>query len=440
MKFVFSYSFYVLLSLGLIFPLFFWQLPIVKTLLFAFDASLFALAIFDYFISRKKIVGLKIHREFSTRFAIGEKTTVYLVVENNSDKSLFIHVKDEYPPQMHLIREREAKLEISPHGYAKMSYDLVSPRRGKYEFGFTAVRFLSNFGLVWCQTSMNAQEFVKVYPNIWRAREMFRKALDRQSLVVTERRIPKRGEGREFESLRDYVQGDELRHISWMATAKRAKLTTKQYQIEREQTVLIAIDSGRLMTGRIENETKFDIAIHASLALMLMAARVGDNSGLVVFGRRIRRFIAPSKGIRHIDAVLEALYDLEPELIEPSYSRAFQFITSNIKKRALIVVLTDLIDKDASQRLLNALRLLRPRHLPLVVTVGDRDLHSVLASVPEDSKKLFFQSAAEEIVLQRETALRMVESIGGLAIDVTTSTLAPKLMEAYLRIKERALI
>jgi len=440
MKFVFSHSFYFLLSLGLIFPLFFWQLPIAKTLLFAFNVSLFALAIFDYFISRKKIVGVKIYREFSNRFAIGERTTVYLVVENNSDKSLFLHVKDEYPPQMHLIGEREAKLKIPPHKYAKISYDLVSSRRGKYEFGFTAVRFLSNFGLVWCQTSMNAQEFVKVYPNIWRAREIFRKALNRQSLVVTERKTPKRGEGGEFESLRDYVQGDELRHISWTATAKRTKLTTKQYQIEREQTMLIAIDSGRLMTGRIENETKFDIAVHASLALMLMTARVSDNSGLIVFGRRIRRFIAPGRGIKHIDSVLEALYDLEPELIEPSYSRAFRFIASNIKKRALIVVLTDLIDKDASQRLLNALRLLRPRHLPLVVTVGDRDLYSALVSAPKDSKELFFQSAAEEIVFQRETALRMVESIGGLALDVTAPALAPKLIEAYLRIKEKALI
>ncbi len=421
-------------------PLLFWQFPIVKTTIFVYDALLFVAAFVDYFTSRKKIKGVKIHREFGKRFAIGEKTTVYLVVENDSSRTLFVHIKDEYPPQMQLIGKREAKLRIEPHRYAKVCYELVSPKRGRYEFGLTAVRFLSNLGLVWCQTYLNKQESVKVYPSILRAREIFHKALGRQNLVVTERKILKRGEGREFESLRDYVQGDELRHISWTATARKAKLITKQYQIERDQTVLIAVDSGRLMTGRIENETKFDIAIHASLALMLMAARVGDNSGLLVFGRKIKRFIAPSKGIRHIDSALEALYDLEPEIIEPSYSRAFRFITSNIKKRALVVVLTDLIDKDASQRLLNALKLLRPRHLPLVVTVGDRDLHSALATTPTTLDELFFQSAAEEIVLQRETALKMVESIGGLALDVTIPTLAPRLIETYLKVKEKALL
>jgi uncharacterized protein (DUF58 family) len=440
MKIVFSNLFFALLGLGLIFLLFLWQFPIFRILVFSYDVLLFAFAIVDYLVSRKRLQNLEVRREFGSRFAIGEKTTVYLILKNNSNKSFFVHVKDEYPPQMHLIGHREAKLVIDPKKYVKISYDLVPPKRGKYEFGVTAIRFLSNLKLVWCQSSLNASEFVKVYPNIGRAKNIFRKALGRQNLVVTERKIQRRGEGREFESLRDYVLGDELRHISWTATARRAKLTTKQYQIEREQTILIAIDSGRLMTGRIENETKFEIAIHAGLALMLMAARIGDNSGLVIFGRRIRRFIPPSKGIRHINTVLEALYDLEPELIEPSYSRAFRFIASNIKKRSLIIIITDLIDKDASERFLNALKLLRPNHLPLVTTVGDRDLYSVVSSIPKDSKELFLQSAAEEILLQRETALKMVESIGGLAIDVTTSTLAPKLIETYLKIKERALI
>src|SRR4029434_1595862 len=108
-----------------------------------------------------------------------------------------------------------------------------------------------------------------------------------RSLVAAHRRSSWRGEGREFESLRDYVRGDELRHISWTATARRGKLVTRQYQIERDQTILIALDAGRLMTARIERETKLDSAVHATLALMSAAARAGDNAGLMVFGRRI---------------------------------------------------------------------------------------------------------------------------------------------------------
>jgi uncharacterized protein (DUF58 family) len=273
-----------------------------------------------------------------------------------------------------------------------------------------------------------------------RAREMELKALGARSFLAIQRRAVRRGEGREFESMRDYVRGDELRHISWTATARRHKLTTRQYQIERDQTVIIALDAGRLMTGRIGNETKFDTALHASLALMSASARAGDNCGLLVFGRRVRKFLPPKRGPEHLDAVLEALHDVEPELIEPSYARAFQFIASNTKKRAFVVVLADLVDKDSSKDLIASIKLLRPRHLPLVVTIGDRDLNRVVSEQPKDAKDVFTQSAAEEIIYQRENALRLVETIGGLALDVTAETLAPKLLETYLRVKERGML
>jgi uncharacterized protein (DUF58 family) len=194
------------------------------------------------------------------------------------------------------------------------------------------------------------------------------------------------------------------------------------------------------MTGRIGDETKFDTAIHSSLALMSAAARGGDNCGLMVFGRRVKKFLPPKKGVEHIDAVLEALHDLEPELIEPSYARAFQFIAANLKKRTFVVILTDLVDKESSRELLNSLKLLRPRHLPLVVTIGDRDLNATVSQIPKELKEVFVQSAAEEIIHQRESALRTVEALGGLALDVTTNSLAPRLLETYLRVKERGLL
>jgi len=124
-------------------------------------------------------------------------------------------------------------------------------------------------------------------------------------------------------------------------------------------------------------------------------------------------------------------------LLTSSYARAFQFIASNTKKRAFIVILTDLVDKDSSKELINSLKLLRPRHLPLVATIGDRDLNAAVSQAPVDVKDVFTQSAAEEIIHQRESALRLVETLGGLALDVTAQTLAPKLLETYLRIKER---
>ena len=440
MKFVFSRLFYSLVVIGLVPLSLSWGVPFLRTLVFIYDGLLIVAAISDYFLSRKLADEVTIRREFNKRFAIGDPTRVTLHLENPSSTDLRLIIKDEFPPEMVLDETREAEFTLKAQTSAEFYYDVTPPRRGRYEFGRTAVRFLSRIGLVWCQTYLSETEAVKVYPNMRRAREIELKALGAQSFLAVQRRAVRRGEGREFESMRDYVRGDELRHISWTATARRSKLTTRQYQIERDQTVMIAIDGGRLMTGRIGSETKFDTAVHASLALMSACARAGDNAGLMIFGRRVKKFLPPKRGIEHIDAVLEALHDLEPELIEPSYARAFQFISSNIKKRSFVVILTDVVDKESSKELISSLKLLRPRHLPLVATIGDRDLNLTVSAKPENIKDVFIQSAAEEIIHQRESALRLVETIGGLALDVTTQTLGPRLLETYLKVKERGML
>lgn len=440
MRFVFSRRFYFLLAIGLIPLSLSWNLPLLRTAVIAFDVALILAAFADYFYSRHLPDGFRIRREFEKRFAIGDASKVSILIENATSQTFHLKIKDEYPSEMQLDEGREADFSVGPRETAEFFYHLTPSRRGNYRFGNVAVRYLSRFGLVWCQAELGETDSVKVYPNMRRAREMELKALGAQSYLAVQRRAIRRGEGREFESMRDYVRGDELRHISWTATARRSKLTTRQYQIERDQTVVIALDGGRLMTGRIENETKFDTAIHASLALMSACAKAGDNCGLAVFGRRVKKYLPPKRGIEHIDAVLETLHDLEPEMVEPSYARAFQFISSNLKKRTFVVILTDLVDRESSKELINSLKLLRPRHLPLVVTIGDRDLSSMVSASPTDIRDVFRQSAAEEIILQREAALRLVESLGGLALDVTTQTLGPRLLETYLRVKERGLL
>ena len=440
MRFVFSRRFYVLFALGLLPLSLSWSLPILRYAVLLYDVALLALAVFDYFSSRQLAENLTIAREFEKRFAIGDETKIRLHIENDSPRDFRLKIKDEFPPQMRLNEPRETEFEIEAQQFADFYYGLTPPRRGKYQFGKTVVRFLARLGLVWCQADLGAAETVKVYPNMRRAREMALKALGAISFQAVQRKAVLRGEGRDFESMRDYVRGDELRHISWTATARRSRLTTRQYQIERDQTILIALDAGRLMTGRINDETKFDTAIHASLALMSAASRGGDNCGLLVFGRKVKKFLPPHKGIAHIDSVLEALHDLDPELIEPSYSRAFQFISAQSKKRSFVIILTDLVDKDSSKELIASLKLLRPRHLPLVVTIGDRDLNQTVSEKPADIREVFTQSAAEEIIHQREAALKLVETLGGLALDVTTNSLAPRLLETYLKVKERGLL
>jgi uncharacterized protein (DUF58 family) len=439
MSFVFTKLFYVLLAVGFVPLSLSWGRPGLRWGVLAYDVALLVAAIIDARLSRLP-AGLRVEREFGGRFAVGAETEVSVKVLNQTPRAVSLIVKDEYPPEMRLSGLREGRLRVEAQTAAALRYGLTPPRRGRFEFGRVAVRYLSRLGLAWAQTRAGEPLMVKVYPNMRRAREAELKALGARSLVASHRKTSWRGEGREFESLRDYVRGDELRHVSWTATARRGRLVTRQYQIERDQTILIALDAGRLMTARIERETKLDSAVHATLALMSAAARGGDNAGLVVFGRRIKAYLPPKRGREHMDAALEALHGVEPEMIEPSYARAFEFIAANCKRRALVVVLTDLVDEEGSRDLLTSLRLLRPRHLPLVVTIGDRDLKAAVRDVPANAKDLFTQSVAEEIIYQREAALRLVESQGGLALDVTAAALAPSLLETYLRVKERGLL
>jgi uncharacterized protein (DUF58 family) len=439
MRFVFSKLFYLLFALGLILLSFSWGRPWLRWVAFAYDITLIILAIVD--ARRSKLPpSLHIAREFSGRFAVGAETDVHINIQNSGAHPISLAIKDEYPPQMKLNGLREANLHVEAQSSVALVYGLTPPRRGRFEFGQIAVRFLSRWNLVWSETRVGEAMAVKVYPNMRRAREAELKALGARSLVSSHRKTSWRGEGREFESMRDYVRGDELRHISWTATARRGKLTTRQYQIERDQTILIAIDGGRLMTARIEHETKLDSAVHAALALMSAAARAGDNAGLLVFGRKIKTFLPPSRGRDHMDAALEALYNVEPEMVEPSYSRAFEFVAANSKRRSLVVLLTDLVDEEGSKELLTSLKLLRPRHLPLVVTIADRDLKAVVSNAPANARELFTQSVAEEIMYLREAALRRVESQGGLALDVTAAALAPAILEKYMQVKERGLL
>jgi uncharacterized protein (DUF58 family) len=439
MRFVFSKLFYALLAVGFVPLSLSWGRPLLRWVALTYDLALIAFAIFDA-MNSKLPTRVRIERHFGGRFAVGAETEVRIEIANHTPRDISLIIKDEYPPQMKLSGSREARVEVDAQTTATMIYGLTPPKRGRFEFGLIAVRYLSRWRLVWSQTCVGTPDAVKVYPNMRRAREAELRALGARSFVAARRKSQWRGEGREFESLRDYVRGDEMRHISWTATARRGKLVTRQYQMERDQTILIALDAGRLMTARIESETKLDSAVHAALALMSAAARAGDNAGLLVFGRRIQAYLPPKRGAEHLDAALEALYSVEPEMIEPSYSRAFEFVAANSRRRSLVVVLTDLVDEEGSRELLTSLKLLRPRHLPLVVTIADRDLKAVVRESPENEAEMFTQSVAEEIMHLREAALRLVESQGGLALDVTAAVLAPKLLETYLRVKERGLL
>src|SRR5438045_5048086 len=205
MRFAFSKLFYALLAVGLVPLSLSWNRPMLRWLALAYDLVLLAIAIFDGWNS--KLPGrVRIERHFGGRFAVGAETEVRIDVANHTPRDLSLIVKDEYPPQMKITGSREARLHVDAQTSAAFAYWLTAPKRGRFQFGLIAVRFLSDWRLVWKQTRVGEAMIVKVYPNMRRAREAELKALGARSFVAARRKSQWRGEWRDFESMLDYVR------------------------------------------------------------------------------------------------------------------------------------------------------------------------------------------------------------------------------------------
>ncbi|HKQ77838.1 MAG TPA: DUF58 domain-containing protein, partial [Blastocatellia bacterium] len=425
-------------------PLIFaWGAPAITWGLIAYDLILLSIAYIDY-RSTENISQVEIVRHMPRRFMIGAENEVHITISHRLPRRFSLTIKDEYPPGLELRGERLLVATPKRHGgadrRATVDYKLYAASRGDYAFGDIVARRLGPLGLIIKQDRIKAAESVKVYPNIDEARRHELSARRNRQMLIGMRKTRIRGQGREFESMREYVRGDEMRHISWTATARRGRLITRQYQIERNQSILVMIDAGRLMTSRIESLSKLDHAINAALAIGYVATRGGDNIGLLVFNRQVTAYLPPQRGQAQLAAMTEALYNIKAQMIEPSYARAFQYLAQNCKRRSLVVILTDLIDRDASAELLAYTATLLPRHLPLIVTIGDKDLRSLVAQEPRKIADVYQQSVAEELLQQREEALARITELGGLALDVPAGQLSLQLVNQYLEVKERGLL
>jgi len=452
---IFTRRFFILFAIGVLPMLALWTTfasrSNLKWGLLSYDLALLAAAFLDY-RRTEKASQLEVARVLPRRFMIGEENEVqiHLTVKSADGKAKrktrqpIFTLKDEYPPQLELRGERlliaKTRRTRSGEARAEVVYKLYAASRGNYEFGDLVLRWRSPWGLTIKQARIAAAENVKVYPNINEAKRHELFAQRNRQLMSGLRRTRLRGQGREFESLRDYVLGDELRHVSWTATARRGKLTTRQYQIERNQSIIVMIDAGRLMTSRIEHLSKLDHAINAALAIGYVATSGGDNVGLLAFNRQVISYLPPQRGHAQLSAMTEALYNIKAQMIEPSYARAFQYLSQNCKRRSLVVILTDLVDRDASAELLAYTAALLPRHLPLIVTIGDNDLRALVAQEPKAVTDVYRQSVAEELLQQREEALARITQLGGLALDVPAGQLSFQLVNKYLEVKERGLL
>jgi uncharacterized protein (DUF58 family) len=436
---IFTRRFLILLLTGAVATLILWSWPRIGLVVALFDLALLVAAFIDYRRSGSK-PDLEVSRRLPNRMMIGVENQVVLDVRNHLRRKLLVEFKDEYPPELDLRGERTIRMRVPSRGQATQHYALFSAARGDYQFGDVVARWEGPWRLSVRQVRFESSCVVKIYPNVHEARKNSLLARRNEQPMSGLRRARIHGQSKEFESLRDYVDGDELRLVSWKSTARRGRLMTKQYQVERNQNVIVMLDAGRLMTSRIGSLSKLDHAIAAALSIAYLTTRAGDNFGLLVFARTVLSYLPPRRGAAQLHNLLETLHNVRPEMVEPSYVRAFQSFSRYCKRRSLVIILTDLIDSDSSAELLAHTSTLLPRHLPLIATIGDRDLLALRKETPAKVEEVYRLSVAEELLRQRSEALARITELGGLALDVPAGKLSGELINRYLDVKARGLL
>jgi uncharacterized protein (DUF58 family) len=281
------------------------------------------------------------------------------------------------------------------------------------------------------------EQRVQVYPNLDEAKRQSVYLMRSRQIELEKRHSRMRGIGREFESLREYREGDEYRDICWTAAARRGKLVTRVYQVERSQTIWIVIDSGRLMRARIGDLSKLDYAANAALALAQVALYSGDRVGLMTYGRAVRQRVPADRGGLHLRQLMESLADVQEETSEADHLQAAGRLLTDQKRRSLVVWLTDLAETAMTPEVIDAASRMMPRHLVLFVVIGQPDLGELAAEEPKDAEQMFQIAAAQEVIHRRELLLARLRERGALALEVSSGTLSPALVNSYLEVKQR---
>jgi len=371
-------------------------------------------------------------------FSPGTDHDIEVLLRNTSPSNRRVQVRDQTP--MDWQSAPILKAVVPGRSSLSLDYQVVPPQRGVYGFGNVFLRVEGPMGLVLRPITLEAAEEAKVYPRLQPLRyadlATYRRAASHWGLRSTRWR----GEGREFESLREYVEGDDPRKIHWKATARLGRPIVQEYQTEKNQIVMILLDVGRLMGAVSEGKTKLDHALEAAVHLAHTALEGGDQAGILAFADKVVSFIPPKRTPDQLQFILEGTLSLRPLLVEPQYEQALLWLRSRVRRRSLVVIYTDLLDEVASENLLAAVSLLRPLHLPLCVAIRESEWDEMLGQLPSGVEHVYERAVLQELLRQRSKALGGLVQKGAMAMDLPPSELSIGSMERYLEVKRRGLL
>ncbi len=383
--------------------------------------------------------GLRVRRKMDPVLSVRTSNKVTLFIENDGDHTITARIRDEVPPAFESTN-REWQVTIEPGDEIERSYSVKPFERGSDFFRGTFLRIQCPFGLVVRDVKLSTSQPVRVYPNVLALREFDLLKQKGRLREIGIRRSRMRGLGTEFESLREYSEGDDYRKIDWKASARSGKVVVRQFEQERNQSVMLVIDVGRHMLSEVNGVRKLDHALDAILMLTHAAAIAGDQVGLLVFSDTVRRYIPPRKGRTQVGQIIEALHDQVAEPLESDARGAFAYLGSRWKRRSLVVAFTDLEDASRARDLMVALGPLTKRHLVLMARVGDGRIGEVLASRTLTERDMYKKSAAILLQEDRKEAESVLSAAGVHNLEAEPQELAAALVSFYFMVKERSLL
>lgn len=404
-----------------------------------------------------KLRGVTLLRKMDSVLSVRVSNKIQVTVKNNSAETLSGTFRDEIPTTFRLGDLYESLTGSFRKGFLKRStnevpfrvesgrrweheYAVKPPERGDEQFPGTFLRLDCPLGLVTKQVHLKTLQDVRVYPNVLALREFDLLNQAGRLKEVGIRQAKMRGIGTDFESLREYAEGDDFRKIDWKATARRSRLIVRQYEVERNQSVLLCIDTGRHMMSEVEGVRKLDHVLDSVLLLAHAAAAAGDHVGLLVYNNDVVKFIPPKKGGNQVGLVVEALHNLVAEPVESDPVKAFSFLQARFKKRSFLLNFTAVEDADRAREVATSMSSLRNRHLTFLVNVSDPEVAEVLNRIPSSEKELYELRAAQWVTEDKKAAHSLMSSLGIRFIDSEPQDLAKALVNTYLDAKSRALI
>jgi len=346
----------------------------------------------------------------------------------------------DHPPADLGARPRSVEGAFDDSGQLVVEYRVRPPRRGVYSLPGLDVRVWRPDGWWVRQFRIALPEQAAVYPDVLAIRRWQLTLRRGVRAMPGQRRARPPGAATAPAGLRDYLPGDDVRRIHWKATARRDSPITAELEAERGQQVVLALDCGRLMTAPAGHLSKLDHAVNAALLLAWVAQAQGDRVGLLTFDERVQTFLAPRRGVRQVARVNEVLHRVEASYAEPEFGDAFAYLAGQVRGRALVVALTDVLDPAASADLVAHGLRLGARHRLLVVAMADPTVAAALARPVASSGDAYRWAAAEELVGARWRAFETLQRGGVECLDVEAGRLSPAVVERYLELKERGLV